>query len=148
MGKDANTSLSQTKISNSIRKFSKAISGNLMSKYVRFPQSEDEINSVSAKFEENDGLKNCVGIIDGTHVALTALKLNVQIICDSDLRITNVNARYPGRNHDSYIYGNSQIYTHLESQHQQGHIYYLLGDSGYPLQPWLLTPISRPTTAR
>lgn len=163
VGKDANTCLSQTKISNSIRKFSKAISTQLMLKYVKFPQTEDEITSVSAKFEEDSGFKNCIGIIDGTHVALTALRkeiehgyinrkgfhsLNVQIICESELRITNVNARYPGRNHDSYIYGNSQIYTHLERRHQQGYNHYLLGDSGYPLQPWLLNPIPTPTTAR
>lgn len=49
----------------------------LMLKYVRFLHTEEEITSVLAKFEEGSGFKNCIGIIDGTHVAehvaLTAL---------------------------------------------------------------------------
>ncbi|XP_011860176.1 PREDICTED: putative nuclease HARBI1 [Vollenhovia emeryi] len=30
--------------------------------------------------------------------------LNVQMICDPNLKILNVNARYPGARHDSYMY--------------------------------------------
>lgn len=49
----------------------------LLLKYVKFLHTEEEITPVSAKFEEDSGFKNCIGIIDGTHVAehvaLTAL---------------------------------------------------------------------------
>lgn len=144
------------------KRFKHIIIKDKNSKYARFPQTEDEIYLVSAKLEENYGLKIALELFTvlcginrfkkrkrtWVYKSQRLSPLIVQIICDLDLRITNVNARYPGRNHDSYIYGNSQIYTHMERQHQQGHIHYLLGDSGYPLQPWLLTPIPRPTTAR
>jgi hypothetical protein len=35
--------------------------------------------------------------------------MNVQGICDADLRIQNVVARWPGSAHDSIIYANSRI---------------------------------------
>ncbi|XP_046400842.1 protein ANTAGONIST OF LIKE HETEROCHROMATIN PROTEIN 1-like [Ischnura elegans] len=63
-------------------------------------------------------------------------------ICDYDLNILNVNARYPGGTHDSFIWRSSNIYRALENAHSVGTLDgWLIGDSGYPLQPWLMTPV-------
>nr|CAI5843672.1 unnamed protein product [Callosobruchus analis] len=63
--------------------------------------------------------------------------------------ITNVYARYPGAVHDAAIWESSNIQRHLRQKYVEGRRNcYLLGDSGYPLQPWLMTPVldARPNT--
>lgn len=64
------------------------------------------------------------------------------------MNIVNVNARYPGATHDSFILKSSMPYTHLVNEHERylDTQLWLIGDSGYPLQPWLLTPIRNPRT--
>ena len=66
-----------------------------------------------------------------------------QVICDANLMFTDVNARWPGSSHDSMVWRNSQVGASLEEVNFINP-YYLLGDSGYPLRPWLLTPYMRP----
>lgn len=54
----------------------------------------------------------------------------------------SINARYPGATHDAAIWQMSNIQQHLRQKYFQGELDgWLIGDSGYPLQPWLLTPI-------
>ncbi|KAI4455575.1 hypothetical protein MML48_9g00001478 [Holotrichia oblita] len=62
-------------------------------------------------------------------------------ICDVNCRILNVSAQFPGSTHDAYIWQNSDVNGLLQELTNSGHTSYLLGDSGYPLRPWLLTPI-------
>lgn len=104
------------------------------------------------------GFPNVIGAIDGTHIGIQAPStheplfvnrkgyhsINVQAICDAKLRVLNCVARWPGSTHDSRILLNSQIHDAFERGELQG---VLLGDSGYPLKPWLLTPFLNPVTA-
>jgi len=69
--------------------------------------------------------------------------INVQAICDHDLILTNVVARWPGSTHDSRIFENSNICARLERREIQG---ILIGDNGYPLGPYLITPLLTCTT--
>ena len=54
----------------------------------------------------------------------------------------SVVAQWPGSCHDSFVLQQSGIYNKFESGLISNGI--LLGDSGYPLKTWLMTPISRP----
>ncbi|XP_053975576.1 putative nuclease HARBI1 [Hylaeus volcanicus] len=122
----------------------------------------------SQTFYQGHGFPGVIGCIDCTHVAIVApgindpeypehiyvnrkgyRSINVQLVCDPDLRIIHVNARFPGSTHDNYILNNTNILPALKSINEyHGNGFYLLGDSGYPLRPWLLTPINdtRPGT--
>lgn len=64
------------------------------------------------------------------------------------MNILNVNARYPGSTHDSFVWKSSIASAHMEDEHEidPDTNQYLLGDSGYPLQPWLMTPVPNPRT--
>lgn len=117
-------------VSRYIKKFTNIIVNNMSPLYVRFPQTEDELNETKRKFQQNFGFPGVVGLIDGTHVQLSGLRrdvehafvnrkgdhsINVQIACNSDMVITNVNARYSGSTHDSFIFANSILFTVLEN---------------------------------
>lgn len=41
-------------------------------------------------------------------------------ICDPDLKILNVNARYPGARHDAYIWTNCSARRVMERQYERG----------------------------
>ncbi|CAB0005635.1 unnamed protein product [Nesidiocoris tenuis] len=63
------------------------------------------------------------------------------VVCDCNGRIIGLNPKYPGRTHDAFIWSNSLVREHMEKNYAEGDKRsFLLGDSGYPLQPWLLTP--------
>ncbi|KAF7994290.1 hypothetical protein HCN44_003380 [Aphidius gifuensis] len=105
-----------------------------------------------------------IGCIDCTHIAIYPPpllhaeypehvfvnrkgyhSLNVQLICDADFKIVNVNAKFPGSTHDSFIWNNSNIEPLMRQIHNNYNgKYMLLGDSGYPLRPWLMTPFIDP----
>ncbi|KAF2889978.1 hypothetical protein ILUMI_16196 [Ignelater luminosus] len=85
---------------------------------------------------------------DGEFVRLFRLTkdLNVQLICDSNLKVLAVNARYAGATHDAAIWNNSDINEYLnQCFRERDRNTWLLGDSGYPQLPWLMTPILHPT---
>lgn len=57
------------------------------------------------------------------------------------MRIRSVDARYAGSNHDSHVWNLSDARHYFEQQYQQGvRNNFILGDAGYPLEPWLITP--------
>ncbi|XP_037576827.1 putative nuclease HARBI1 [Dermacentor silvarum] len=68
-------------------------------------------------------------------------ELALTSICDADMRILTVYPVRPGSDHDSFVWRT----TWLRRWFQAGRIanpgVYLIGDSGYPLDPWLLTPV-------
>jgi len=70
--------------------------------------------------------------------------INVQVVCSADGIVQNVVARWPGSTHDARIFRNSNLRERLESGDLKDFI--LIGDGGYPLMPYLLTPISNPNT--
>lgn len=112
-------------------------------------------------------MKGVIGAIDCTHVAIFAppihcpvrparlymnrkgfYSINVEAICDSNLKFMSVNAKFPGSSHDSAIWSTSPARIHLIQEHNPRRSNWLVGDGGYPLEPWLLTPYSTPRTTQ
>ncbi|XP_036339753.1 uncharacterized protein LOC118749080 isoform X1 [Rhagoletis pomonella] len=62
-------------------------------------------------------------------------------VCDHTMKIRYINAKNPGATHDSMVFNMSSLKIHLEQQHLNGlRNTWLLGDAGYALKPYLMTP--------
>ncbi|KAK0141620.1 Phosphoribosyl pyrophosphate synthase-associated protein 1 [Merluccius polli] len=100
----------------------------ISARYIRFPYDAVNQAHIKAQFAEIAGFPNVIGAIDCTHIAIKAPSegeyayvnrkhfhsLNVQIICDAQMRLTNIVARWPGSTHDSFVLTNSSVGNRLE----------------------------------
>ncbi|XP_052771219.1 putative nuclease HARBI1 [Mya arenaria] len=116
----------------------------------------DEVLRTKEGFFRKCRIPNIIGAVDGTLVPILAPKdngvaficrkgyhpINVMAVCDHEMRFTDIVARWPGSQHDAAVFDDSTLKDHLETN-QTG---ILLGDGGYPLRPYLLTPLLNPTT--
>ncbi|XP_056425850.1 putative nuclease HARBI1 [Hyla sarda] len=126
--------------------------------YIKFPQTTEEIQSYKEAFYNIAGMPNVLGIIDCTHAALIPparserayrnrklyQSINVQIVVGPYLNIIDVVPNYPGSCHDAFILRNTELYARF--QHGVYGDSCLLGDNGYRLSRWLLTPYLNPRT--
>lgn len=126
---------------------------SLMNDYVKFPEHEEEISEIKREFFSIARMPNTIGVIDCTHVHIQAPherewefvnrkgrhSINVQLIGNADLQMTNCVVRWPGSVHDSRVLKESHIYRRFHQTAPDG---ILLGDSGYPLLRWLMTPFA------
>ena len=104
------------------------------------------------------GFPSVIAAIDGTHVAIRCPdindnsfycrkdfhSLNVMGAVAADLRFLYVSARMPGSVHDAVVFETSQV--GIRAITEGFGPYVLLGDSGYPLRDYLLTPFLTPST--
>ncbi|XP_063897698.1 putative nuclease HARBI1 [Helicoverpa armigera] len=128
---------------------------DVLLKYIKFPSTQQERESTMKVFMEKFGFPGVIGCIDGTHVAIIRPtdheeaffnrkhyhSLNVLLICDANLQILHVDASYGGASHDSFVWNQCCIKSHLEGLERSGEHCWLLGDSGYAQRPWMMTPI-------
>ncbi|XP_064476188.1 putative nuclease HARBI1 [Ornithodoros turicata] len=133
----------------------------LVQRWIKFPVDAATIWGIKDDFYETYRFPGIIGAIDCTHVPIVAPatdeflyvnrkgyhSMNVQLICTSELEILNVKAKYPGSTHDSFIWRNSAVREALASNRIPSSNSWLIGDSGYPLEPWLLVPYSESETA-
>lgn len=126
--------------------------------FIYFP-NQGQANIQKRKFFAMRNFPQVIGCIDGTQVQIQAPtdnehefvnrrgkhSINVQIICNADLRIINCVVRHPGSVHDSRMLRESSVWRDFEHQPPllEGVI---LGDSAYPLRQWLMTPFLNPQT--
>ncbi|XP_041461904.1 putative nuclease HARBI1 isoform X2 [Lytechinus variegatus] len=133
--------VSQSSVCRIIKDVSEAIARRKR-QFMKFPTTRDEIETTQRQFYDYCGFPGVIGAIDGTHVYIRSpggeqalyflnrknrYSVNVQVVCDVAGKITNIVARWPGSTHDSRIFSE-----------------WLLGDSGYPCLPFLLTPLLNP----
>ncbi|XP_058826947.1 putative nuclease HARBI1 [Topomyia yanbarensis] len=110
-------------------------------------------NTTKAYFFNKFKIPGVVGCIDGTHIPILKPtqdehmffnrkgfhSINAMIITDQEYRIMAVNSRYGGAAHDSFVWSMSDERQFFQEGFHNGDSR-LLGDSGYALAPWLLTP--------
>lgn len=137
-----------------VKKVSRAIA-ELRSTYIKMPTSPEDLRKTMEEFYEIARFPHVVGAIDCTHVKLQSpggnqaenfrnrkgyFSWNVQVVCDSRLRIRDIVVRWPGSSHDSHIFNCSAIKGKLEAQVFGDGL--LLGDGGYANTNVLLTPLA------
>ncbi|XP_064652596.1 putative nuclease HARBI1 [Lineus longissimus] len=134
--------------------------------FIKWPIQVEERRKVQMGFYNISGFPRVLGCIDGTHVRIICPNqqgrvpnyeasfvnrkgyhsLNIQAVCDHTGKFTNIVAKWPGATHDSYIFRNSALSSNFAGA--RGEDGMMLGDSGYPCRPFLITPYPNPTTPR
>ncbi|XP_066596956.1 putative nuclease HARBI1 [Prorops nasuta] len=129
----------------------------LCNDFIKFPVECNEILRVQQENFKRAGFIRAIGAIDCTHVRIQSyggndaefcrnrkgfFSINVQAIADSELRLLDFVARWPGSAHDSTIFDNSSIKARFDSGEFGNCL--LLGDAGYRNLPYLMTPLQNP----
>ncbi|XP_036320285.1 putative nuclease HARBI1 [Rhagoletis pomonella] len=145
--------VSKTSASRAIKLVSHHIA-SLRADFVKLPQTEQERLSTQAAFKEISNFPRVIGAMDCTHVKIMSpggddgevfrnrkgfFSFNVQTICDSNLKILDIVARWPGSVHDSRIFRNSRISYRLEAKEFLNAV--IVADSGYENTNVVLTPL-------
>lgn len=148
--------ISQSSACRAVHRTTKALA-SLSKDVIVFPDNNTETNQY---FLEYCGIPAISGIIDGSQIPIKSpggpdaelyrcrkgfFSFNVQFVCDHKLKIMNVVSGWPGSTHDSRIWNNCQLKIEFATKAKQG---LLLGDSGYPLEPFLMIPFPYPPNSR
>ncbi|CAL1689734.1 unnamed protein product [Lasius platythorax] len=129
--------------------------------WIHFPENLDEMNYNKNRFWQKFNFPNAIGCIDCTHIKIFPPKtddldqperifvnrkgyhsLNVQLICDADYKIIHVDSKWPGSTHDSFIWNQCNVQPLMRVLYERNQRFFLIGDSGYALRPWMMTPIT------
>ncbi|GFR21889.1 nuclease HARBI1 [Trichonephila clavata] len=139
-------------MSSAITDVAKALA-ELRPQYIYLPQTEDERMQISQKFYREFGFPGFYGALTCSLIKILSpggslaetfrcckgfLALNIQTVSDSDLCIQNIVVRWPGSTHDSTVFDHSYVMAHLETKVPSS--YQLLGNNGYPLRSYMMTP--------
>lgn len=145
--------VSQPTVSRVIKKVTNCIA-KLRRKFV-YMATGRKLRLVKQGFRRIANFPEVIACVDGTHIPIKKPKenaadfwnrkgyfsLNTQLLCDHKLRITGVVCKWGGATHDSRIFENSKLSEKGDNGELDGII---IGDSGYPCKPYLLTPLLHP----
>ena len=126
------------------------ILNNLKSKFINWPHAE-VLEQTIDKFHQRNGFPGVIGALDGTHISIKAptenpqsyinrkgyYSLQLQAVCDSDMKFLNCFCGYAGSCHDARVLGNSDLWNYGLEVCNGNHI---IADGAYPLRRWLMTP--------
>ncbi|XP_067642093.1 putative nuclease HARBI1 isoform X2 [Eurosta solidaginis] len=149
--------MSQSSINSCVHRVTDAFNSSLFFTKVRFPMTQIERQNAKNKFASAPYpfVEDTIGAIGCTDVPILAPKahqwsyvnengyhsIKVQMICDPNLKILNVNARFPGSQEVPYIWESSAARRIMERSYEKAKHLLLIGNSEYPLEPWLMTPL-------
>ena len=126
--------------------------------------SNERLGEIIEAFERKFGFPNCGGAIDGTHIPIIApqhhhtdyynrkgyYSIVAQVVCDHEYKVLSVVAGWPGRVHDARVFTNFSLcekgHAGTLLPHRPRRIgetdvpVMLIGNSAYPLLPWLMKP--------
>ncbi|KAK6935916.1 Harbinger transposase-derived nuclease domain [Dillenia turbinata] len=135
--------------------------------HLQWPSTEAEMIDIKNKFEKIRGLPNCCAAIDTTHVMMCLRNADpasktfldcennhtmvLQAIVDPNMKFRDVVTGWPGKMSDDMVLRSSNFFKlcdkgkklngkkmELSEGLELGE--YIVGDSGFPLLPWLMTP--------
>ena len=124
---------------------------------------------VAGGFQSKQGLSNCIGAIDGSHIYIASpsntivaadhrnrfksFSILLQGVVDSKCYFTSINTGPPGSLHDSAHFKSTELFRKVEDGimggfHDDPMTWpsalpfppYIVGDRGYPLLSWCITP--------
>lgn len=158
LGEEYNCSIAQSTVHKYVHLVTNLLVENFVALHIAFPDTLQERREIQREFRNRWGFPGCIGAVDGTHIPILKPRIeehnfinrkgyhsiNGQIICDHTLKIRSVNTNYGGSTHDSFIWRNSNVQQYLRGLHANEERCWLIGDSGYPQQRWLMTPFRNP----
>lgn len=135
--------------------------------HLQWPSSGTEMEEVKSKFEKIQGLPNCCGVVDTTHIMMCLPtsdpacnvwldseknhSMILQAIVDPDMRFRDIVTGWPGKMKDSMVFQSSNFCKLCDTGERlngeklklsEGSEIreYIIGDSSYPLLPYLIIP--------
>lgn len=123
--------------------------------WIKFPTSPREVNEAQLLWQTRFRLPSVIGALDCTHIEILKPaqfgdeyvcrkgypSINVQATCNASEQFTSICAEWPGSVHDSRIWRQSEVRNIISKADGTA---CLLGDSGYGIAPWLITPFKPP----
>ena len=138
---------------------SAAIVKVMQHEYIRLPQTRAECQELMKQFYQLSQFPNVIGCVDGVHFEIvkpngvtgheyTNRKFDTSVVCqcmcDHQSRFMDVVAAWPGSVHDSRVMSESSLQRKgIGRLLGQGMQCVVLGDAGYAIQPWLITPFTQ-----
>lgn len=141
-----------------IHRVSKAIA-SLNKEYIKFPETTEAQRKAQDSFYRIARFPRVIGAMDCTHIRISSpggnqaeiyrnrkghFSINVQTICNNNLEITDIVARWPGSAHDSSIFNNSYRRAKFEAGEYGNSL--LLVDGGYATTSYMMPPLENPRT--
>lgn len=119
--------------------------------FIKWPRNE-ELQALVNLFSQRNGFPGIVGALDGTHIEIRKpenhaasyinrkqfYSLQLQAVCDFEMKFTHVFMGYPGSCHDARVCRNSDLWNN--GPQMCGVMNHIIADAAYPLKNWLLTP--------
>ncbi|KAH7980604.1 hypothetical protein HPB49_017523 [Dermacentor silvarum] len=147
--------VSQSTGSECVRRVTEAVvNAGVRNKCDHFPKTSEEKAAVKEGFLWRGAIPGVIRCTDGGLIAIIAPKgerntafmsrmvyyaENCMFICDADMRILTVYPMRPGSDHDSFVWRTRWLRRRFQAGRIANPGVYLIGESGYPLGPWLLT---------
>jgi hypothetical protein len=128
--------------------------------FVKWPMLEER-EKVHEGFKNLGGLKDVIGAVDGTYIPMKnaptkdpevyfTRKKRYAIHCQGIVNdrgiFTSFDVGWPGSVHDARVFRNSSFYKNYSNIIQEED--YLLGDSAYPISPFLIPPFKDPSSQK
>lgn len=146
-----NHGVSKATIHRCVRRVTTAIVNQIFGNEVRWPANT---GSISQLFMEHGNIPRIGGIVDGSLIPIDSPRqneymfvdrkgdhsINTMVICGPNLEFFYASARWPGSVHDARVLRCSTLAQQWENGWRPFPNALLLGDSGYGMKKWLITP--------